>query len=149
MLVRSNLGGLGGRCDSAGLCTELQKDTTPREIYLRNVGRMADSGEPVDVRAHLKLAWSYSYQQDAQAERTLCLPRRSRPLVSRNDCTRTDAYHQPVGISHLEPADQRDQKAELGSRKQRLLWRNQPPRPAASAADLCVAHPLHIGGAAI
>ena len=49
-LRRSNLGGLGGRCDNNGaLCTEGQTTTsTPRDLYIENVG-VHTSGQ-IDLR---------------------------------------------------------------------------------------------------
>lgn len=38
ILVRSNLGGKGGRCTSHVLCEEIQDATTLHEIFIRNVG---------------------------------------------------------------------------------------------------------------
>jgi hypothetical protein len=61
-LVRSNLGGLGGRCATAGNCEELYDPaTTPHEIYIKNVGTNkvdhvysgaygAGTGRPFDLR---------------------------------------------------------------------------------------------------
>ena len=49
-LVRSNLGGQGGRCVTAGLCDEMP--STPHanhEIYIRNVGALA-GGDTLDIR---------------------------------------------------------------------------------------------------
>ena len=43
-LVRSNLGGLGGRCTVAGACAELLADDTPHEIFYRDVGRLSGEG---------------------------------------------------------------------------------------------------------
>ena len=54
-LVRSNLGGLGGRCSRAGRCVEgAPLASTPHEIYFANVGRVTSAtggGEhSLDVR---------------------------------------------------------------------------------------------------
>jgi hypothetical protein len=48
-LVRSNLGGEGGRCNEPGRCVELQNASTPRELYLRSVGKLSD-GTQIDLR---------------------------------------------------------------------------------------------------
>ena len=48
-LVRSNLGGMGGRCTTEGLCVEPQTASTPHEIYYQTVG-VTRSGEPIDMR---------------------------------------------------------------------------------------------------
>mgnify|MGYP006139452249 CR=1 FL=1 len=50
VLVRSNLGGQGGRCDTdASLCTEgLTNMSRPHDIYLHNVGT-ADDGTTIDL----------------------------------------------------------------------------------------------------
>ena len=55
-LVRSNLGGLGGRCVSVGACEEIQDATTPHEIYIRGIGSHVigeaygiSTGEPIDM----------------------------------------------------------------------------------------------------
>jgi hypothetical protein len=37
-LVRSNLGGVGGRCSIAGACEEQQTASTPHEIYISQLG---------------------------------------------------------------------------------------------------------------
>ena len=36
-LVRSNLGGQGGRCTELGACDELQTTSTPHELYFRDI----------------------------------------------------------------------------------------------------------------
>ena len=41
-LVRSNLGGLGGRCAEPDECAETQTATTPRELYFSNVLSLVD-----------------------------------------------------------------------------------------------------------
>ena len=43
-LVRSNLGGQGGRCQTPDICEEVTSTDTPHEIYIRNIGR--DEIEP-------------------------------------------------------------------------------------------------------
>ena len=49
-LVRSNLGGQGGRCDTAaGGCLEVRGPSTPQEIYYSGVSR-ASNGASVDLR---------------------------------------------------------------------------------------------------
>ena len=48
-LVRSNLGGAGGRCTSYDECDELQTASTPHEIYFSNVAE-DDAGVQVDLR---------------------------------------------------------------------------------------------------
>lgn len=51
-LVRSNLGGIGGRCGVDGAC-EMTPDEIEaaghRDIYIRSVGHLAD-GSPIDLR---------------------------------------------------------------------------------------------------
>ena len=37
-LVTSNLGGEGGRCSTAGLCSQLESASTPPDIYFAGVG---------------------------------------------------------------------------------------------------------------
>jgi hypothetical protein len=49
-LVRSNLGGQGGRCTVLGVCDELQTASTPREIYFRNVGIEPNTFHSIDLR---------------------------------------------------------------------------------------------------
>ena len=52
-LRRSNLGGLGGRCDetafAVGMCELPQTESTPHEIFIVNVGR-APNGARIDLR---------------------------------------------------------------------------------------------------
>jgi hypothetical protein len=48
-LVRSNLGGQGGRCTTAGFCVEQLTASTPQEILFETVG-VARTGEPIDMR---------------------------------------------------------------------------------------------------
>ena len=48
-LVRSNLGGQGGRCTTAGFCVEQLTASTPQEILFETVG-IARPGEPIDMR---------------------------------------------------------------------------------------------------
>ena len=51
-LIRSNLGGKGGRCVTPGLCEELQTESTPREILYQTVGftRPPLAYEAIDLR---------------------------------------------------------------------------------------------------
>ena len=49
LLVRSNLGGRGGRCSDATRCVEPLTPTTPHEIYFANLGRTR-TGERIDLR---------------------------------------------------------------------------------------------------
>lgn len=48
-LVRSNLGGQGGRCSLLGECDEVQSATTLHEIYIRDVGVSGDD-TAIDLR---------------------------------------------------------------------------------------------------
>lgn len=48
-LVRSNLGGMGGRCHIPGACAELLSTDTPHEIYIEDIAVSA-SGDRVDLR---------------------------------------------------------------------------------------------------
>lgn len=48
-LVRSNLGGQGGECVSAGICDEITNSGTPHEVYFRNVAT-SPTGARVDLR---------------------------------------------------------------------------------------------------
>ena len=49
-LVRSNLGGQGGRCTTEGLCAEAPDALTPHEIYIRNVVPARSADDPIDLR---------------------------------------------------------------------------------------------------
>ena len=48
-MVRSNLGGQGGKCTTVGVCDELQSAATPHEVYIRNVAT-GPNGERIDLR---------------------------------------------------------------------------------------------------
>ena len=48
-MVRSNLGGQGGKCTTVGVCDELQSASTPHEMYIRNVAT-GPNGERIDLR---------------------------------------------------------------------------------------------------
>ena len=50
-LVRSNLGGAGGRCSTPGLCEELQTAVTPHEVY---ISRVTDLGK---LRGRNETSW--------------------------------------------------------------------------------------------
>lgn len=48
-LVRSNLGGQGGKCTSTAICDEVTNSGTPHEVYIRNVAT-SPAGASVDLR---------------------------------------------------------------------------------------------------
>ena len=47
-LVRSNIGGQGGRCVTPGLCAENETASTPHEIFIRDVGQFM--GQSIGLR---------------------------------------------------------------------------------------------------
>jgi len=50
-VVRSNLGGQGGRCASLNECDEIETPTTPHEVLIRDIGtNTLGSSEPIDMR---------------------------------------------------------------------------------------------------
>ena len=48
-LVHSNLGGMGGRCSTPGLCLELETPTTPRQLLYEGLGRTS-AGSLISMR---------------------------------------------------------------------------------------------------
>ena len=61
-VVRSNLGGIPGRCVDAGECEELQSASTPNEIFLRNVGYYPDPDTPGATPLSLRITNETEYR---------------------------------------------------------------------------------------
>ena len=72
VLVRSNLGGQGGRCTDPTRCAEPQTPTTSREIYIRNVARAA-TGEQISLRITNETECTLTRTSDRQTP-SLLLP---------------------------------------------------------------------------
>lgn len=49
-VVRSNLGGMGGRCDNLTQCVELEAPNTPHEIYISRAAVRLDRAGLTDLR---------------------------------------------------------------------------------------------------
>ena len=61
-LVTSNLGGEGGRCSTAGLCSQLESASTPPDIYFAGVGAVVDATSGTTATVDLRVSNETEYR---------------------------------------------------------------------------------------